>query len=77
MRCLLTLLLATTMKHAHQGKMSRMLAAKVALAVRVDALAEEDNLDVGINAKAKLENRAKAFEEGYVSACLPCSSRWG
>lgn len=49
----------------NKGKMSRMLAAKVSLAVRVDALAEEDNLEVGINAKAKLESRAKAFEEGY------------
>ena len=57
-----------------------MLAAKAALAIRVDALGEDDNNEMGIETRAKLEIRLKAMEEGFVScpvisvyvACYQC-----
>nr|XP_033324527.1 nucleolar protein 58 [Megalopta genalis]XP_033324528.1 nucleolar protein 58 [Megalopta genalis]XP_033324529.1 nucleolar protein 58 [Megalopta genalis] len=48
----------------NKGKMSRMLAAKAALATRVDALGEDTNFDLGAQHKAKLEVRMKILEEG-------------
>ncbi len=54
---------------ANKGKMARQLAAKVALGVRTDALAEfEDDADdetranLGIRARAKLENNLRLLE---------------
>ncbi|KAG7285459.1 Nucleolar protein 58 [Staphylotrichum longicolle] len=54
---------------ANKGKMARQLAAKVALGVRTDALAEfDDDADdetrasLGIRAKAKLENNLRLLE---------------
>lgn len=47
-----------------KGKMSRMLAAKAALSIRVDALGEDMNADLGIAHRAKLERRARELEEG-------------
>ena len=41
-----------------------MLAAKVALSVRYDALGEEINADLGIDHRATLETRLKQLEEG-------------
>lgn len=49
-----------------KGKMSRMLAAKAALAIRVDALGEESSNDLGIQNRAKLESRLKNLEEGGI-----------
>merc|ERR1712079_636395 len=40
-----------------KGKVSRMLAAKAAIATRVDALGEETNTDLGIEHRAKVETR--------------------
>lgn len=48
----------------NKGKMSRMLAAKVSLATRVDALGEDVNFDMGAEHKAKLEARLRILEEG-------------
>ncbi|KAG8297645.1 Nucleolar protein 58 [Homalodisca vitripennis] len=48
----------------NKGKMSRMLAAKAALACRVDALGEDTNLDLGAEHKAKLEARLRLLEDG-------------
>lgn len=48
----------------NKGKISRMLAAKVALAVRFDALGEEVTADLGIEHKATLEKRLRLLEEG-------------
>ena len=48
----------------NKGKMARMLAAKAALATRVDALGEEVNFDLGAEHKAKLEARLRILEEG-------------
>merc|ERR1712038_142383 len=52
----------------NKGKMSRMLAAKAALALRYDAFgdADESTCEVGINSRAKLEVKLKALESGKV-----------
>lgn len=47
-----------------KGKVSRMLAAKAALACRVDALGEETNTDMGVEHRAKVESRIKQLESG-------------
>ena len=49
-----------------KGKMSRMLAAKTSLAIRVDALGEETNADLGLGHRATLERRMKMLEENKV-----------
>lgn len=49
-----------------KGKMSRMLAAKSALAIRVDALGEESSNELGINGRAQLEARLKSLEDGSI-----------
>lgn len=48
----------------NKGKISRALAAKCALASRVDALGEDDNVEIGIESRAKLEARVRQLEEG-------------
>ncbi|XP_015929993.2 nucleolar protein 58 [Parasteatoda tepidariorum] len=47
-----------------RGKISRMLAAKTALACRVDAFGEEE-IEIGVTARAKLERQLKLIEEGH------------
>eukprot|EP00794_Sanderia_malayensis_P017670 gene17670-19432_t len=48
----------------NRGKISRMLAAKTALAIRYDALGEDVTTEMGIDNRAKLEMRIRAIEEG-------------
>ncbi|XP_074646077.1 nucleolar protein 58-like [Tubulanus polymorphus] len=48
----------------NKGKMSRMLAAKSSLAIRVDALGEDVGTDLGMEHRAKLEARMRMLEEG-------------
>ncbi|KAB0797602.1 hypothetical protein PPYR_08595 [Photinus pyralis] len=51
----------------NKGKMSRMLAAKAALATRYDALGEDGtSFDLGAEHKAKLEARLRILEEGNI-----------
>ena len=52
----------------NKGKMSRMLAAKAALAIRYDAFGEGEDasIEMGINNRAKLEVKLKALETGKV-----------
>merc|ERR1711994_1149331 len=50
-----------------KGKVSRMLAAKAALACRVDALGEETNTDMGVDHRAKVESRIRQLEGGEVT----------
>lgn len=50
----------------NKGKMSRMLAAKASLATRVDALAEDASINLGVEHKAKLEARLRILEEGNI-----------
>jgi len=46
--------------------MSRMLAAKTSLAIRVDALGEDTNAEMGLEHRARLERRIRELEEGKV-----------
>merc|ERR1739844_731405 len=50
-----------------KGKVSRMLAAKAAIATRVDALGEETNTDLGIEHRAKVESRIRQLEGGEIT----------
>jgi len=50
----------------NKGKVSRLLAARSALAIRVDALAEGSSNDVGMEGRAKVEARIRTLEEGIV-----------
>ena len=51
---------------SNKGKASRMLAAKAALATRVDALGGDDvKPDMGMEHRAKLESRMRQLEGGY------------
>jgi len=50
-----------------KGKVSRMLAAKAALACRVDSLGEETNTDLGMEHRAKVEHRIKQLESGNLT----------
>ena len=47
-----------------------MLAGKASLGIRVDALGEDVNAELGIEHKATLEARLKSLEEGFVSLSL-------
>lgn len=51
-------------------KISRMLAAKAALAIRYDALGEDTNAEMGAENRAKLEARLRQLEERGVSKIL-------
>ena len=44
-----------------------MLAAKASLAIRVDALGEDNDLEIGIQSRAKIEARLRQLESGMVS----------
>ena len=44
-----------------------MLAAKAALAIRVDALGEDGNTELGAEHRQKVEARLRALQEGEVS----------
>lgn len=48
----------------NKGKASRMLAAKAALATRVDALGEDVSFELGAEHKVRLEARLRLLEEG-------------
>merc|ERR1719402_1623671 len=50
-----------------KGKVSRMLAAKAALACRVDALAEETKTDLGVEHRLKVESRIRQLEGGVAT----------
>merc|ERR1712025_857681 len=47
-----------------KGKISRVLAAKTALAVRMDALGETEGVSVGIKYRQKVEQRLSHLDEG-------------
>merc|ERR1712032_1164468 len=47
-----------------KGKISRSLASKCALCVRVDALRDSNDGSIGIQSKAYLENRIQQLEKG-------------
>ena len=47
-----------------QGKVSRMLAAKCAMASRYDALADESSTALGVDQLARIEKRLQFIESG-------------
>jgi len=49
----------------NKGKMSRMLAAKAALACRYDALGEDTTTEMGIENRSKLTSRMSMLESGF------------
>ncbi|XP_052813798.1 nucleolar protein 58-like isoform X2 [Mya arenaria] len=62
-----------------KGKMSRMLAAKASLAIRVDALGEDTNAEMGLEHRAKLDRRMRELEEGKsrrISGAGKAMSKW-
>jgi ferredoxin-like protein FixX len=48
----------------HKGKISRVLAAKTALSIRVDALGDSSEPTIAIDARAKVEARMRQLELG-------------
>jgi nucleolar protein 58 len=48
-----------------KGKISRILAAKCSLSVRVDALDDSTDATIGIDGRAKVESRLRQFETKY------------
>lgn len=50
-----------------KGKASRWLAAKAALAIRVDALGEDADVEMSLRNRANLEARLKMLEEGKLT----------
>lgn len=48
----------------NKGKISRVLAAKTALAIRVDAMGESSDTTLGIESRAKVEARIRQLEGG-------------
>ncbi len=50
----------------NKGKISRMLAAKTSLCVRVDALGEESTSSIGLDSRAKVEQRVQLCEQEKV-----------
>lgn len=49
-----------------KGKISRVLAAKTALCIRLDALGDTEDASIGIESKEKVESRLRALEGGKV-----------
>jgi len=45
-----------------KGKISRVLAAKAALSIRVDALGDKDTIEIGTEARLKVEARLRSLE---------------
>jgi nucleolar protein 58 len=46
----------------HKGKIARVLAAKCALSIRVDALGESSTATIGLDARLKVEERLRTLE---------------
>lgn len=47
----------------NKGKISRMLAAKASLCVRVDALGEDSNDEIGVQSRVMVEKRLHQYEQ--------------
>jgi len=61
----------------NKGKMSRVLAAKTSLVARVDALADESNVNIGLDYKAKVDARLRQLEGGEVVAATKTGAAVG
>ena len=49
----------------NKGKISRVLAAKTALAIRVDAMGDNDGPTIAIESRVKVEARIRQLEQGH------------
>ena len=58
----------------NKGKISRVLAAKCALSIRVDALGDASEATIGIEARATVEQRIRALEGGSFTASTSAGS---
>jgi len=54
----------------NKGKVSRLLASKAALAIRVDALGESSDVTVGPELREKVEARVRQLEGGHIAALI-------
>lgn len=54
-----------------KGKVSRMLAAKTALCIRMDALGEVEGVSIGLEGREKVEMRLKQIEGGGAMQVKP------
>lgn len=52
----------------HKGKISRVLAAKASLSVRMDALGDGEGVTIALDHKIKVENRLRVLEGGSAKA---------
>ena len=52
----------------NKGKVSRLLASKSALAIRVDALGDSSEPTVGLELREKVEARVRQLEGGHIAA---------
>ena len=52
----------------HKGKISRVLAAKTALSVRVDALGDTSEATIAVNSRVKVESRMRQLEGGAAAS---------
>ena len=58
-----------------KGKVSRMLAAKTALCIRMDALGEVDGVSIGLEGREKVEMRLKQMETGQAASASGAAKR--
>ena len=54
----------------NKGKISRVLAAKTALAIRVDALGDTESVTIGLEGRAKVEERMRQLESRGLALLL-------
>ena len=54
-----------------KGKVSRMLAAKTALCIRMDALGEVEGVSIGLEGREKVESRLRLMEGGAAAKAAP------
>jgi len=59
----------------NKGKISRVLAAKTALSIRVDALGETSEPTIAVEARAKVEQRLRLLEGGAVTSSSSSKGR--
>lgn len=52
----------------HKGKISRVLAAKTSLSARMDALGDGEGVTIGVEHRAKVENRLRELEGGVMKS---------
>jgi len=52
----------------NKGKMARLVAAKTALSIRMDALGETEDASIGLESRERVEKRLRAMESGKTNA---------